>query len=159
MIEKMTLEQFQQIKAQMLKILEDYDIPKRYIEVELTESIILNNLVLAQNVVRGLHHKGFTVAMDAFGSGYSSLNVLKNLQFDSIKLDKEFLSGFDKNDNAKRVIAGAVEMLKSLQVEVIAEGVETQAQVDFLRGIGCDVAQGYFYSKPLPSVDFEKWLK
>ena len=143
---------------QMTRIVDKYHLAHEMIEVELTESVILNNVSLAQNVVRGLHHKGFSVSMDDFGSGYSSLNVLKNLQFDSIKLDKEFLSGFDQNENAKRVIIGAVEMIKALGVQVIAEGVETQAQVDFLRGIGCDVAQGYFYAKPLMKEDFEKWL-
>jgi len=144
---------------QMVRVLDKYRLPHHFIEVELTESIILNNVALAQNVVRGLHNKGFTVSMDDFGSGYSSLNVLKNLQFDSIKLDKEFLSGFNENENAKRVIVGAVEMLKSLRVNVIAEGVETQEQADFLRDIGCDIAQGYFYSKPLSCTEFEKWIK
>ncbi len=143
---------------QMTRILDKYRLPHDLIEVELTESVILNNVALAQNVVRGLHNKGFAVSMDDFGSGYSSLNVLKSLQFDSIKLDKEFLARFNENENSKRVIIGVVEMLKSLRVKVVAEGVETQEQVDFLREIGCDIAQGYFYSKPLPSADFENWL-
>ncbi len=144
---------------QMTQLVDKYGIPHKLIEVELTENVIFNNLECAQNVIRGLHRKGFSVAMDDFGSGYSSLNVLKNLQFDGIKLDKEFLSGFEENANAKKVIEGAVAMIKSLGVKVIAEGVETQDQADFLRKTGCDVAQGYFFSKPMAVEDFEDWLK
>lgn len=109
--------------------------------------------------MRGLHRQGFSVAMDDFGSGYSSLNVLKSLQFDSIKLDKEFLSGFEDNPHAHKVIEGAVAMIKSLGVQVVAEGVETREQADFLRHTGCDLAQGYYFSRPLPAAEFERLLK
>jgi EAL domain-containing protein (putative c-di-GMP-specific phosphodiesterase class I) len=85
--------------------------------------------------------------------------VLKNLQFDSIKLDKEFLNGFAQNLHAQKVIEGTVAMIKSLGVKVIAEGVETQQQADFLRKTGCDLAQGYFFARPLPSEEFEAMLK
>lgn len=144
---------------QMTQLVDKYGVPHELIEVELTENVIFNNLECAQNVIRGLHRKGFSVAMDDFGSGYSSLNVLKNLQFDGIKLDKEFLSGFEENASAKKVIEGAVAMIKSLGIKVIAEGVETQEQADFLRQTGCDVAQGYLFSKPMTVEDFEGWLK
>ena len=144
---------------QMTRLVDKYGVPHNLIEVELTENVIFNNLECAQNVIRGLHRKGFSVAMDDFGSGYSSLNVLKNLQFDGIKLDKEFLDGFEENANAKKVIEGAVDMIKSLGVKVIAEGVETKEQADFLRATGCDVAQGYLFSKPMDVEAFESWLK
>ena len=144
---------------QMLRVVDKYDVPHEMIEVELTESVIFNNLTRAQNVIHRLHKMGFSVAMDDFGSGYSSLNVLKNLQFDSIKLDKEFLSGFEKNSHAQKVIEGAVSMIKSLGIQVVAEGVETREQADFLRSIGCDLAQGYFFSRPLPAPRFEALLK
>ena len=143
---------------QMLRVVDKYDVPHHMIEVELTESVIFNNLDRAQNVINRLHRLGFSVAMDDFGSGYSSLNVLKSLQFDSIKLDKEFLSGFENNPHAHKVIEGAVSMIKSLGIEVVAEGVETQEQADFLRHTGCDLAQGYFFSRPLPAVRFEELL-
>lgn len=144
---------------QMTRLVDKYGVPHNLIEVELTENVIFNNLECAQNVIRGLHRKGFSVAMDDFGSGYSSLNVLKNLQFDGIKLDKEFLDGFEENANAKKVIEGAVDMIKSLGVKVIAEGVETKEQADFLCATGCDVAQGYLFSKPMDVEAFESWLK
>ncbi len=144
---------------QMLRVVDKYDVPHNMIEVELTESVIFNNLDRAQNVISRLHKMGFSVAMDDFGSGYSSLNVLKNLQFDSIKLDKEFLSGFENNPHAHKVIEGAVSMIKSLGIQVVAEGVETREQADFLRHTGCDLAQGYFFSRPVPAAQFEELLK
>ncbi|MBO7191510.1 MAG: EAL domain-containing protein [Elusimicrobiaceae bacterium] len=144
---------------QMTQIVDAYDVPHHLIEVELTESVILNNRELAQSVIRGLHKKGFSVAMDDFGSGYSSLNVLKSLQFDSIKLDKEFLSGCEQNPTARHVVSGAVEMIKAVGAKVVAEGVETEKQAAFLREMGCDLAQGYFFSKPIPEEEFEKLLK
>lgn len=144
--------------TQMLQILTDCGVPPHLIEVELTENVILNNWELAQSVIRGLHEKGFSVAMDDFGSGYSSLNVLKSLQFDSIKLDKEFLSGCEQDATAKKVIQGAVDMIKAVGAKVVAEGVETQEQADFLRVIGCDLAQGYYFSRPLVVEEFEKLL-
>jgi len=144
---------------QMTRLVDKYGVPHGLIEVELTENVIFNNLECAQNVIRGLHKKGFSVAMDDFGSGYSSLNVLKNLQFDGVKLDKEFLAGFEENANAQKVIEGAVQMIKSLGVKAVAEGVETARQADFLREAGCDVAQGYLFSKPMPVEAFEEWLK
>ncbi len=143
---------------QMSKLVDEHQVPHRLIEVELTETVILNNRELAQSVVRGLHNKGFSVAMDDFGSGYSSLNVLKSLQFDSIKLDKEFLSGSEQNETARKVVQGAVEMIKSIGATVVAEGVETADQAEFLRRIGCDVAQGYYFSRPLPVKEFEQLL-
>ena len=144
---------------QMLRLVDKYDVPHEMIEVELTESVIFNNLTRAQDVITQLHRQGFSVAMDDFGSGYSSLNVLKSLQFDSIKLDKEFLSGFEDNPHAHKVIEGAVAMIKSLGIQVVAEGVETREQADFLRQTGCDVAQGYFFSRPLPAAQFESLLQ
>ena len=145
---------------QMTHIVDNYKVPHKLIEVELTESVILNNRELAQNVVRGLHNKGFSVAMDDFGSGYSSLNVLKSLQFDTIKLDKEFISGCERqNSTARKVVRGAVEMIKSIDATVVAEGVETEEQMKFLREIGCDLAQGYYFSRPIAVEDFEKLLK
>lgn len=144
---------------QMLRLVDKYNVPHEMIEVELTESVIFNNLTRAQDVITRLHRNGFSVAMDDFGSGYSSLNVLKSLQFDSIKLDKEFLAGFEDNPHAHKVIEGAVSMIKSLGIQVVAEGVETREQADFLRQTGCDLAQGYFFSRPLPADRFETLLK
>ena len=144
---------------QLRRIAAKYEIPTHLLEVEITESVIFNNLARAQEVLSGLHLYGFSVAMDDFGSGYSSLNVLKSLHFDSIKLDKEFLGGFEENPFAQKVIEGTARMIKSLGVQVVAEGVESREQADFLTKMGCDLAQGYFYSRPLRAATFEQLLK
>lgn len=144
---------------QMRRIMAQYNVPNKLLEAEITESVIFNNLERAQEVVSGLHLYGFPVAMDDFGSGYSSLNVLKELKFDSIKLDKEFLSGFEENPRAQKVIEGAIHMIKTLGVKVVTEGVETREQADFLRKCGADLAQGYFFSRPVTVTTFEQLLQ
>lgn len=131
----------------------------RLLEVELTESVVFGHVERMKQVIDGLHEKGFSVAMDDFGSGYSSLNVLKNLYFDCVKFDKEFLASGEGNPRMRQIIAGAVKMIKELSCTIVAEGVETQEQSDFLSGIGCDLAQGYFFSKPLPAAEFTQRLK
>lgn len=130
----------------------------KWLEVELTESVVFGNAERMKQVLDGLHAKGFSVAMDDFGAGYSSLNVLKNLDFDCVKLDKEFLARGEGNPRMRQVIGGLVQMIKALGSHIVAEGVETQEQADFLRGIGCDTAQGFLYSRPLPMDEFEKKL-
>lgn len=133
-------------------------VPHALLEVELTESVVFGNVEQMKRVIDGLHERGFSVAMDDFGAGYSSLNVLKNLDFDCVKLDKEFLARGEGNPRMRRIISGAVKMIKSLGCRVVAEGVETREQADFLRSIGCDLAQGYLFSKPLPAEEFERRL-
>ena len=143
---------------QMRHISSKYGVETQLLEVELTESVVFNNLQRAQSVLGNLHRYGFSVAMDDFGAGYSSLNVLKNLHFDSVKLDKEFLGDCENNPYAQNVIEGTVKMIKKLGMHVVAEGVETREQADFLRQVGCDVAQGYFFSRPVKASVFEQML-
>ena len=143
---------------QMRRMMAKHGVEPKWVEAELTENVIFNNLERVQEVVRELHLYGFSVAMDDFGSGYSSLNLLKDLHFDTIKLDKEFLNEFEENPRSKCVIEGAVQMLKTLGVCVVAEGVETREQADFLRATGCDLAQGFFFSRPVSIATFEQML-
>ena len=96
--------------------------------------------------------------MDDFGSGYSSLNVLTKLPLDILKIDKEFLSDFENDSEEKIVIPSVIEMARKLKLEVVCEGVETKEQLEFLRDIGCEYAQGYYYSKPVPVEEFEDLL-
>ncbi len=135
-----------------------YGVEHRLLEVELTESVVFGNVDLMKQVIDGLHEKGFSVAMDDFGSGYSSLNVLKNLDFDCVKLDKEFLVRGEGNPRMRQIISGLVRMIKDLGSGVVAEGVETAEQAEFLSRIGCDLAQGYLFSRPLPPQEFEQRL-
>ncbi len=129
-----------------------YDIPRDYLHIEVTESMIVSDKNLMTKIIEDFRDAGYEVWMDDFGSGYSSLNVLKDYSFDTLKLDMLFLSNF--NDKSKAIMTSAITMAKDIDMMTLAEGVETREQVDFLKGIGCDKLQGYFYGKPLPIDEF-----
>ena len=136
-----------------------YKIPPNLLEAEITESTLLDNLDKMEEVIKQFHKEGYLIAIDDFGAGYSSLNVMKSLHFDTLKLDKEFLNTQENNQRAKEIIAGTVKMLKSLNITIVAEGVETREQALFLRDIGCDMGQGYLFSKPVPIEEFKNMLR
>lgn len=139
---------------------EHYGIPKSMLKLEITESAYIENSFIIHNVVSELRSKGFIIMMDDFGSGYSSLNMLKDIEVDVLKIDMKFLLS-TSNSNKKRsmdIITSVVQMAKKLSLPTIAEGVETNEQVDFLTEVGCDYAQGYFFSKPIPVSEYEKLL-
>lgn len=140
------------------KIREKYNIPSKYLRVEITESAVIGSVKYVNEVIEKLHRHGYLVEMDDFGSGYSSLNVLKDIELDVIKLDMLFLEDERENNRGGTIVSAVVRMAKWLDVPVIAEGVETIEQADFLRSIGCDYIQGYLYSKPLPQEEYEKLI-
>ena len=135
------------------KIRAKYDVPVKYLRVEITESSAVGGVELISSVVDKLHELGYIVEMDDFGSGYSSLNVLKDLNVDIIKLDMRFLSG-DIGGRGGTIISSIVQMTKWLNTPVIAEGVETIEQADYMKSIGCKYIQGYLYSKPVEEKEF-----
>lgn len=137
-------------------IREKYGVPVKYLRVELTESAIFGSSQHANEVIGKLHSCGYVVEMDDFGSGYSSLNVLKDIELDTIKLDMQFLREETESGKGGMILSSVVRMAKWLSIPVIAEGVETVLQADFLRSIGCDYIQGFLYSKPLPEEEYEK---
>ncbi len=132
-----------------------YDVPTHDIRIEITESILMGNNAAVNDILNKLHACGYIIEMDDFGSGYSSLNVLKDLDFDIIKLDMLFLENKGKTGRGGTILSSVVNMAKWLNIPVIAEGVETVEQADFLKSIGCNYIQGYLYSKPLPQKDYE----
>ena len=136
-----------------------YKIPPNLLEAEITESTLLDNLDKMEEVIKQFHNEGYLIAIDDFGAGYSSLNVMKSLHFDTLKLDKEFLKTQGDPQRAKDIIAGTVKMMKSLGITIVAEGVETCEQAQFLKEIGCDMGQGYLFSKPVPIEEFRKMLR
>ena len=99
---------------------------------------------------------GFTMLMDDFGSGYSSLNVLKTTQFDVLKIDRGFFSEFMESDRGRKIISHTISMSQDIGLGIVAEGVETTEQATFLSDCGCDTAQGFLYSRPVPVEEFEK---
>ena len=126
--------------------------------MEFTESVVLNNNELFQTFVEELQDNGFVCSLDDFGSGYSSLNVLKELQIQVLKLDMLF---FRKGANTEReqiVIRNIITMAKQLKMRTVSEGVEMKEQVDFLRKVGCDIVQGYVFAKPMPLAQFKQLL-
>ena len=144
---------------EILAVLKKYDISPKYIEVELTEMSGYESYETLSCFVQTMRENGVSTSIDDFGTGYSSLNLLKDLNVDIIKLDKSFLKNMEKHrENDVIVIKNIVNMVNDLDMEVIAEGVETQKQAEFLRGINCRMAQGFLFDRPLPRAEFEKRL-
>lgn len=140
-------------------LVQRYDIPARLLELEVTESAYMDNPQRLIEVTKRLQSMGFMILMDDFGSGYSSLNMLKDMPVDLLKLDLKFLdSDKDHAGRGGNILNSVVRMAKWLKLPVIAEGVETQQQAEFLRSIGCDYVQGYYYSHPVPVEDYEQLL-
>lgn len=130
-----------------------HDVPPSSLQLEITESLLIEDLEKASSVLREISESGITIAIDDFGTGYSSLSVLKTLPIDILKIDQSFVRdlGKDLSDNA--IVAAIVNMARALALRVVAEGVETHEQTDILRDLGCDEHQGYYYSRPLPARD------
>ncbi len=125
-----------------------YEVPRHMLNIEITESVFGNDSAFMLDVVKRFHNAGYQVWMDDFGSGYSTLNILKDFDFDQMKIDMGFLRNF--GENSKTILASVVDMAKKLGIQTLAEGVETEEQRDFLRHIGCEKLQGYLYGKPVP---------
>lgn len=136
-------------------LVKKYNISPKLLNLELTESAYMDNPDAMREIVKSLQEKGFLVLMDDFGSGYSSLNTLKDIAVDVLKIDMKFLSGNDENERSERILSSIIRMAGWLSIPVIVEGVETAHQVDFLRSIGCGYIQGYFFARPMPVKDYE----
>lgn len=145
--------------GELKSIISSYNIGNNKIEVELTENIMLDNQKRLIKTMNEIKDAGFSVSVDDFGAGYSSLNMLKNMPADVIKLDKEFLSNCPENQKEFIIITSVIEMAKKLQIKTVAEGVETKVQSDMLKELGCDIAQGFYYAKPMPEKEFLELLK
>ena len=140
------------------QLVSKYDIPRELLEFELTENVFLENSDKAIKIMTELRKLNFKVSMDDFGSGYSSLNLLKKLPVDILKMDKGFLDTDEIKGNDGVVIKSIIDMAKKMRITVLCEGVETQKQVTFLQDAGCDLAQGYYFSKPVKVEEFREML-
>ena len=145
--------------AELSHLVKKYDIDASKLELEITETLFTEDTGSLYNIMQDLKDIGFTIEMDDFGSGYSSLNMLKDAPVDVIKIDRFFLDEVIDTRRGKIIVANSIKMSKELGMRTIAEGVETKEQVEFLRDAGCDIAQGYYYSKPIPTNEFEELLK
>ncbi len=144
---------------QLTHIVDSFDIPRRLIELEMTETSMVENEEDFKKLFQELHEQGFTLSMDDFGAGYSSMELLAELSFDILKLDRSLLENMEGSEKKRLVVETILQMAKSLSLKTVCEGVETKEQLEFLKDAGCEVAQGFYYSKPVPNESFEEMLK
>ena len=140
----------------LINTFDKYGINKNNIVFELTESAFTENTDDMIDLIRRMSKLGYNISMDDFGCGYSSLNMLNLLPISELKLDKQFLD--DESEKSRYIIKSIVNLAHGLGIKIVCEGVETAEQVEFLTNIGCDIAQGYYYAKPMPMNEFEKLL-
>ena len=144
---------------QYIKSLSDeYGLKPEQIELEITESVFFQDMERLVAIIKQMRDLGFVISMDDFGAGFSTLSLMKSLPVDVIKLDGSFFLKSELDDKNKAVIAAMLHLAENLGFEVIAEGVEKKEQVDFIRGQGGRLVQGYYYYKPMPADEFEKLL-
>ena len=138
---------FRSLEERMMK----YQVPREMLTLEITESVLNKSQLLISSQIKRFHEAGYKVWMDDFGSGYSSLNILKDFDFDLLKIDMLLLREF--NEKSKKIVSSIVDMAKKIGIRTLAEGVETEEQLEFLREIGCEKLQGYYIGKPAPYLE------
>ena len=134
-----------------------YGVPTEFIELELTETVVFENMAILSDIINLIHDLGYSCSIDDFGSGYSSLNILKNIHVDTIKIDRGFFVG-ENSDSIKSdtIVRSVIDLARKLKMKTVSEGIEYKDQVDFLKDAKCDMVQGYYFSKPIPIIEFEK---
>ena len=147
---------FMDVVSELKGLVEEFDIEPEKLRVEITETVMVTGSIDIFKIVADLREFGFIVEMDDFGSGYSSLNLLKDLNFDVIKIDMQFLKDSERNMKAGMIIKNIINMSEDLGIDTLTEGVETAKQFEKLFEMGCKLYQGYYFSKPIPLEDFEK---
>ncbi|MBD9357824.1 EAL domain-containing protein [Methylomonas albis] len=140
----------------VLAIIAEYQIAPRQLELEVTETTLMNNFQSALTALKRLSSRGIAISIDDFGTGYSSLSYLKNLPVDNLKIDRSFIIDICDDENDQKIVKMLINIAHSMSMMVIAEGVETQNQFDILAEYGCDEIQGYLLSKPIPAEEIEK---
>jgi len=140
-------------------IFNKYEIDPSYLEIEITESYDVDDLEALTRFEQRMHKLGINMSVDDFGSGFSSLKVIKNIVADVIKLDKSLIDGVGTDPDDDIIVSHLIQMIQSLGKEIIAEGVEQKCQADFLRANNCNCIQGYMYARPMPVVQFEAYLE
>lgn len=140
--------------SDMKSLLLKYNIPVELIHFELTESVLINNDSNTINNIRSLFELGFRLAIDDFGTGYSSLSYLKDLPMGCVKIDRSFVKNLDDSQADQVIAKTIIDLANNMSMSVVAEGVETKRQMEIIKGLGCNIIQGYYYSKPLPTEKF-----
>ncbi len=138
------------------KMIKKYNADPKYIELEITETVAMSNTDLLAQATKRLHKMGFRVSIDDFGAGQSSLNVLKDIDVDVIKLDRGFFIELSTSEKGKEIITTVIRMSKNLHIETVSEGIETREQFNFIKDAGCDLVQGFLFGKPMPINEFSE---
>lgn len=146
------------LAQEIVALVDRYELPHELLHLEVTESAYTDNPKQIITTVEELRCLGFKIEMDDFGSGYSSINMLSELPIDVLKLDMRFIQQESKAMDKKSILSFVISLSKWLDLDTVAEGVETKEQVDLLRNMGCDYVQGYYYAKPMPAEEFEQYL-
>ena len=141
------------------ELLARWEVPARLLELEITESTILADPVRAMEILSRLDEMGIRLAIDDFGTGYSSLAYLKRLPVDELKIDKSFILGMEESENDAVIVRSTIDLGRNLGLRVVAEGVETAKAWNRLLSLGCDIAQGYYLSRPVPADQLSEWLR
>ncbi|NET46300.1 bifunctional diguanylate cyclase/phosphodiesterase [Okeania sp. SIO2B3] len=147
------------IQEKIIKIIQETGIKPNYLELEITESLVMQNEKAATQIMEAWQTFGINISMDDFGTGYSSLSYLREFPFDVIKIDRCFIRNITEDSKTEAITIAIIQMAHNLNLKVVAEGVETQSELDFLRKYDCDEIQGYLFSPPLPTSKFENLLK
>ncbi len=144
----------------LIDLVNKYNVQPNTIELEMTETTVVHNVELAKEAEKNVHKLGFIVSMDDFGTGYSSFSMLKNINIDVLKMDKSFFDDVLESRRGKIIIEAVIEMSHKLNIKVVAEGIETKEQVEYLKNIKCDMIQGYYFERPIKVEEFEeKYMK
>jgi EAL domain-containing protein (putative c-di-GMP-specific phosphodiesterase class I) len=141
------------------RILEDTGLAPQYLDLELTESMVMGETLAMIKRLNEFRALGINLSIDDFGTGYSSLAYLKAFPLEQLKIDRSFVSDLPGSNDAAAIVKAIVSLAHSLRLSTVAEGVETLEQARLLRAIGCEYGQGYFYSKPIPAVEFEAFIR
>ncbi|WP_406542683.1 putative bifunctional diguanylate cyclase/phosphodiesterase [Clostridium ljungdahlii] len=141
------------------KVLEETELKPEYLEIEITESVMMESLESNLKVINELKNMGVKVALDDFGSGYSSLNYLKSIPINTLKIDKTFIDGICSDYYEDIITEEIIKLAHRMKLEVVAEGVEEENQIKSLKGKNCNKIQGYYFGKPMPSEDIKDFLK
>ncbi|UCE76249.1 MAG: EAL domain-containing protein [Gammaproteobacteria bacterium] len=146
------------LPERLAQLMRTVDFPASRLELEITESALMHDLDTARAILNKLNAMGLKLSIDDFGTGFSSLSYLTRLPVDALKIDKSFVIDMHNNEGNAAIVRSVIDMAHHMGLKVVAEGIETQEAVELLAGLGCDLAQGYFISRPLPGDQFETWL-
>ena len=143
----------------VVRLIGENNLDFKDMKLEVTESAYTDKANEVLNTVCSLREMGFEIEMDDFGSGYSSLNMLSDMPIDVLKMDMKFVRNIETSDTDMRLVKLILDIAKYLRVKVVAEGVETEGQLHLLKDVGCDLIQGFYFSRPVPPEEFEKLIE